>query len=189
MRMYVILRRRKKLQNQKLSEYAESQLVYRTFHTWLQKYHAHKRINELHAEVSQIETRFLTRRVFSLWQSTRESRVQLRLKEARMQRLYEKRLKQRAFAALVQNRNDHLEELLRLERAEKFDRTWTRRIYFDAWLQKLDEKRDTCQLHLVYQARKHYETKIVLICVNNWRSYVREQRDLKVTFVLKLHFL
>lgn len=59
------------MQRLKLAEYAESQLVYRTFHTWLGKYHAQKRLNEMQAELDQIETKFLVRRVYKYWKSGR----------------------------------------------------------------------------------------------------------------------
>lgn len=63
--MYLILRKRKKLQHQKLAEYAESQMVYRVFHTWLNKYESRKRSHEIEERIVLIETVFLKKRVFN----------------------------------------------------------------------------------------------------------------------------
>jgi hypothetical protein len=69
LKMFTIYRRKKKLQKQKLAEYAESQLVYRTFHTWVEKYQTKKHLEEIQAEILQIERRFLAKRAFNYWKT------------------------------------------------------------------------------------------------------------------------
>ena len=68
-RMYAIYRRKKKIQKLKLNEYAESQLVYRVYHTWVERYNQKKKINELDEQVDQFQKHFLLARVLEYWKS------------------------------------------------------------------------------------------------------------------------
>lgn len=70
--MYTLYRRKKKIQKQKLDEYAESQLVYRIFQTWYQKFETRVKLNELESDIVEFRDRFLVARVFNYWKSGKE---------------------------------------------------------------------------------------------------------------------
>lgn len=112
----------------------------------------------------------------------------MRLKEVRMKKLYEKALKRKCFASLKQNRDESRDELAKLDRAHKFDMLWTKRICFEQWSQKLEQKLDIYQMHLVYKAKKHYEAKLVRNYLATWKCYVLEQREKKVCVFSLLSF-
>lgn len=69
--MYQIMRRRKKIKYQKLDEYAESQLVYRVYHTWMSKYQSLVKLKEAETRVLELEKQFLKKRAFNYWKSSK----------------------------------------------------------------------------------------------------------------------
>ena len=64
---YSVYRRKKKLKKQKIDEYAESQLVYRVYKTWFQKYEIVKENFAINETVDIFKERFLKYRAFHLW--------------------------------------------------------------------------------------------------------------------------
>lgn len=80
---------------------------------------------------------------------------------------------------MKRNNDEKRAEVARWLQAEKFEILWTKRLFFETWLGKLDEKRDINQMHLVYKAKKHHEINLVSNCLKSWKSYVLMQRDLK----------
>ena len=103
MRLYTIYRRKKKIQKLKLKQYAESQLVYRVYHTWLNKFELKKNENNMEMEIVSFKNWYLIARVFKMWQTQNEYRKNLRLREIKMKKFYEKKLKQKYFDALRSN--------------------------------------------------------------------------------------
>lgn len=97
-----------------------------------------------------------------------------------MRKFYEKKLKLQAFNAFRENRNENYKRAVQMRQAERFDVLWTKRLFFEAWLSKLDQKYEINQLHIVYKARRHYENKITLLSFKAWISFVAEQRKYKV---------
>lgn len=103
-----------------------------------------------------------------------------RLREVQMKRFYEKKLKQRIFNGLKANRDENYKRIVQVRQAERFDILWTKRQVFASWLNKLDEKNEINQMHIVYKARRHYEHKISLFYLKVWMSYLIERRKFKV---------
>lgn len=66
--MYTLYRRKKKIQKKKLDEYAESQLVYKIFQTWHQKYQLRLKVNLLEEEITCFSETYLKYRVLKFMQ-------------------------------------------------------------------------------------------------------------------------
>lgn len=75
---------------------------------------------------------------------------------------------------------DAKEELLKVDKAERFNNLWTRRIYFEKWEEKLEVRQEINVLHLIYKANKHYTSRLLLKCVNKWGCFIIEQREYNV---------
>ncbi len=60
-------RKKKQIQKQKLKEYAESQLVYRVFRTWVDKFENHQKMSLVEEEIVNFRNKFLLARVLSYW--------------------------------------------------------------------------------------------------------------------------
>ena len=67
MHYYFVYRRKKKIQKQKLSEYAESQLVYRIYHIWLGKYELKKQSSADELQIYLFREKFLKARILENW--------------------------------------------------------------------------------------------------------------------------
>ena len=67
MQYYFVYRRKKKIQKQKLNEYAESQLVYRIYHIWLGKYELKKKSNENDLQIEFFREKFRKARILDVW--------------------------------------------------------------------------------------------------------------------------
>lgn len=68
-RMYAIYRRKKAIQQKKIQEYFESQLVYRVYHVWYEKLQARMQMNQIEDEIVMFKNRFLKARAFEYWKS------------------------------------------------------------------------------------------------------------------------
>lgn len=68
-KIYRIYRRKKTIQKLKLKEYYESQLVYRIYHTWVNKYEMKKKTYQLEDVIENFKNRYLEARVFQYWKS------------------------------------------------------------------------------------------------------------------------
>lgn len=66
--MYTLYRRKKKIQKQKLADYAESQLVYKIFKMWQEKYQFRLRIMLLEQEINCFTETYLKYRVLKYMQ-------------------------------------------------------------------------------------------------------------------------
>ena len=69
MRFYAAYRHKKAVQKQKLAEYADSQLVYKIFQVWSQRFEARQRMHLLVAQTREFSERFLVARVFNFWEN------------------------------------------------------------------------------------------------------------------------
>ena len=69
LKYYVAYRKKKQVQKQKLNEYADSQLVYRVYHTWLAKYEERKRMIEIDSKIAEFRDRFTMVRILERWRN------------------------------------------------------------------------------------------------------------------------
>ncbi len=174
LRYYAVYRRKKRVQKQKLAEYAESQLAYRIYHVWLEKYEAKKRNLECAAQIAAFRDRFLAARFLEYWRNACTSRADLRAREGKMKKFYEKKLKRKAFELVKENWLSAEEERRRVRTAEQFARSWSKRRFFVLWLDKLEDRLDMKSIHLVFKARVHREQKVVKGAFNVWRQFCKE---------------
>jgi hypothetical protein len=66
-KMYTVYRKKKEMQKRKLNEYAESQLVYRVFRTWCEKFEYIQKANEIEDEIVLFRNKYLLARVLNYW--------------------------------------------------------------------------------------------------------------------------
>jgi hypothetical protein len=66
-KMYTMYRKKKEMQKKKLREYAESQLVYRVFRTWAEKFEYNQKLNLIDDEIVRFRNKYLSARVLSYW--------------------------------------------------------------------------------------------------------------------------
>lgn len=85
----------------------------------------------------------------------------------------------------MQNHLEIKNELLLAQKVEQFDRIWCKKIYFSKWIDKLEDKNEIKSMHLVFKARKHYETTLLRNGVDAWIYFIREQRVLNVKIKIR----
>lgn len=107
-------------------------------------------------------------------------RIILRLKEAKAIKFYDKRLKQKAFNAIKQNLITTKNELFIVKKAEKFDSFWCKKIVFYKWLDRLEDKKEIKSMHLVFKARKHYESYLLSTGLKTWKYFIKQKKKLDV---------
>ncbi len=186
--MYTTYRRKKKIQKFKLKQYAESQLVYRVYQTWMQKYEVRVREIVLEEDISEFKRKYLLIRIFKYWKTSMSSKKDLRVREIKMKKFYEKNLKKKCFNSLKSNYLQENEIKLDYIRAENFEKFWRKKDFFSKWLDKLEEKNDIKTMHLAYKGSKHYDAKLVRHFFKEWILFVKEQRELNVINLLKYNF-
>jgi hypothetical protein len=187
--MYTTYRRKKKVQKLKLNQYAESQLVFRVFHTWMQKYEIKKNEMDLEEDINEFKRKHLLLRVFNYWKKSNQSRKELRGLEIKIKKSYEKKLKKKCFNALRANYLQEHEIKLDYIRAENFEKLWRKKEVYSRWSDKLEEKNDVKTMHLAYKASKHYNTKSVKHFLKKWIIFINEQRELKVIAITIINIL
>ncbi|CAF0727562.1 unnamed protein product [Brachionus calyciflorus] len=177
-KMYTLYRRKKKIQKQKLDEYAESQLVYRIYQIWYEKYQNRVKINELEDEIVDFRQTYLKIRVLTFMREEYHYRLRLKHLELKAKKFYEKKLKLKAFMAIKENHLEIKNKIIEYQKAEKFDSLWSKKIAFNIWLDKLDDKNDIKQLHLDYKARKHYENYLLKTGLKTWKYFIKNKKKL-----------
>ena len=176
LRIYRAYRRKKRVQKNKLKEYAESQLVYRVYQTWLAKWEARRVMHDQLAQAEQFEQRYVALRCLDAWRAAYASRCESREREAQMSRVYERRLKRRAFDALRCHFLEAKSKRLDVHRAERFERDWTRRICLSRWQDKLEQRMEMKSMHLVYKARQFRAAWLKREALAAWLRFVVAQR-------------
>jgi len=68
-RIYVCYRRKKEIQKVKLKEYWESQLVFRTYQTWMLKFKKRKLEIAQERQIEQFKERYLMARTMQTWKN------------------------------------------------------------------------------------------------------------------------
>ena len=177
---YSKYRKRKQIQKEKLREYADSQLVYRVYQMWYEKLQQKQLVNDLEEQIGEFKIKHQLIRVFNYWKTSYKQRLQTKDKLKQMIKFYEKKLKLKAFNAIKDNYLKGLNERKDLMRAEKFYEFSQKRIVYNVWLDKLEDKNEIKIMHLIYKAKKHYETKLTNKALLYWKAYRVDQLELKV---------
>jgi hypothetical protein len=181
---YAVYRRKKNLQKRKLADYAESQLVYRIYHMWIDKYNQRKKELAMEDQLNSFKNKYLIARTMHRWRSEYKFSVLLRIKQIKVKKFYEKNLKKRAFAAL---KNHHLEiQLIKQDyvKANHFFTNWQKKRFFIKWTTKLEDKNDMKQMHLFYKSKKHFEMNLMrknlkLWCLSHQQLLAEKEKEMK----------
>lgn len=184
LKYYSQYRKRKQIQKLKLKDYADAQLVYRVYQTWLAKLEFKQTLNQIGEQINAFQVKYQLTRVFHVWRRSCQNRLSLKEKEKQMKKYYEKKLKANVFGALFQNYQVALNERIDLFKAEKFYVFWQKKISFSHWTDRLEDKNEIKLMHLVYKARRHFQNKITRKCLLYWKVYRLQRLELNVSSVI-----
>ncbi len=140
---------------------------------WLDKFEMKKRDLEIAVKIKEFKERYLAARLIEYWRNAYKTRLDLKDRECRMKKFYQKKLKRKAFDLVKKNWMNAEEERKRVRMAEKFSRFWFKKRFFDMWIDKLEERNEMKSIHLVFKARVHHEQMIVKDAFNVWRQYYK----------------
>jgi hypothetical protein len=74
-RIYVYYRRKKEIQKLKLKEYCESQLVFKTYQTWVAKFNKRKLEIEQESQIERFKQRFLMAHTMQTWKRGKKKQI------------------------------------------------------------------------------------------------------------------
>lgn len=111
-----------------------------------------------------------------------KNRILIKIKETKAIKFFDKKLKHMAFKALKNNLTETKNEIFKIQKAEKFDSFWCKKIIFIKWLDRLEDKNEIKSMHLLFKARKKYESYLLRTGLSTWKYFVKQKKKFKVNF-------
>ena len=113
--------------------------------------------------------------------------MELREREIKINKFYERKLKRKAFDLLRRNYLDAQRIKLNYLRADKFCNYWTKKCVYSVWADKFEDKSDIRSMHLMYKAKKYHLNNLTRKCFTNWTIFSQNQHILSVN-IQNLYF-
>ena len=99
-----------------------------------------------------------------------------------MKKLYQKKLKRKAFYLIKENYLSAEQERQNEKRADLFSNFWFKKKFYTIWADRFEEKSDMKTIHLLCKARIHHEQKLLKNCFHTWQEFRQEQHIISVRY-------